>query len=804
MPYFLLLLILIPFLGKACPIFTPPSDAINRTGSPSSLQQLDQYGNQIFNPFFDLGSWHGFLLPEKSSDFGSFTGPMIITEEYSLFLAEKLDQLSIINKTTGKQYDFGKACSSQQQIAGQLVQVYQWPDLIVNLSLQFVANRTALVQTTLNNLSSQPIVLTLNWQGQLLQQWQPDITMQEKFPTWQPKLATRSNAITFSFSSIRSPWQLMQSDGAYYEISRSLPSQTTLNQPQLSYQSQSDITLTPFQTIDIYTEHSYFHHPKERISSANTQHATEQIVATKQRWQGYLVHLEHNSLVPLAIQQKALATLLSNWRSPAGAISFDVITPSVTARWFNGAWAWDSWKHAYAMAKFDPVLAKNNIRALFSYQIQTNDKVRPQDHGMVIDAIFYNKDQQRAGDGGNWNERNSKPPLASWAVWHIYQQDGDIQFLAQMYPKLLAYHQWWYRNRDHNHNGLVEYGATLHPAQTTPHGELYFTVEYATPPTELDLSGCQLNNNHGQFSYQCNGNLLYKQVLQHGYYQTLDIPVQHGAGWESGMDNAARFGFINAEQLARYSQIHHQGNLKKSRRDWQVQFLPNQENGQLVGYSINQESVELNSYLAQEKQLLAKMASLLNNPQQAKQLNLDAKQLTQLINNCFFDEQSGFYYDRQISDNQNKEACAGQLLTQRGKGPEGWAPLFSKVASSEQAQKVANNMLNPSEFNTKVPLPTAALSNPAYNPDIYWRGRVWLDQVYFGLIGLQNYGYHKEAKQLLTQLISDAEGLKGNQPIRENYHPTTGKMQGATNFSWSAAHLLMLADEITTTDPNTK
>ena len=68
-----------------------------------------------------------------------------------------------------------------------------------------------------------------------------------------------------------------------------------------------------------------------------------------------------------------------------------------------------------------------------------------------------------------------------------------------------------------------------------------------------------------------------------------------------------------------------------------MQFLPNQVKGQLVGYSINQESVELNSYLVQEKQLLAKMATLLNNPQQATQLNSAAKQLTQLINRCFFE-----------------------------------------------------------------------------------------------------------------------------------------------------------------------
>jgi putative isomerase len=37
--------------------------------------------------------------------------------------------------------------------------------------------------------------------------------------------------------------------------------------------------------------------------------------------------------------------------------------------------------------------------------------------------------------------------------------------------------------------------------------------------------------------------------------------------------------------------------------------------------------------------------------------------------------------------------------------------------------------------------------------------------------------------------------LSDKNSIRENYNPETGAVQGATNFSWSAAHLLMLYRE---------
>ena len=73
---------------------------------------------------------------------------------------------------------------------------------------------------------------------------------------------------------------------------------------------------------------------------------------------------------------------------------------------------------------------------------------------------------------------------------------------------------------------------------------------------------------------------------------------------------------------------------------------------------------------------------------------------------------------------------------------------------------------------------------------------MWLDQVWFGLAGLQNYGYDDDAAALARKVLANAEGLAGSQPIRENYNPETGAMQGATNFSWSAAHLLALLKDL--------
>ena len=333
-------------------------------------------------------------------------------------------------------------------------------------------------------------------------------------------------------------------------------------------------------------------------------------------------------------------------------------------------------------------------------------------------------------------------------------------------------------------------------------GDIYFRVKAGSDKSFFGVGTCQKAEKSW---FACKGINTYRQILASGKYEALDIGIQHGAGWESGMDNAARFGFINQRQQVRYAEQQRQGDLVKARKDWQVQILENKDaQGKLLGFSINQESVELNTYLADEKRLLSKMAKIINKKGLSDVLKGEYIQLKQEINRCFYHQKTQYYYDRQIlaTSLSNKltrrskhNDCDGELLHRRGKGPEGWSPLWAKIATKEKAKGVIRAMLDEDEFNTFIPFPTAAKSNPAYDPNIYWRGRVWLDQFSFAIVSLLNYGHESQAQALFYRLISNAEGLLTDAPIRENYHPETGEMQGATNFSWSAAHLLLLLSE---------
>ncbi len=781
-------------------------DVIDRKGSPAAFQDFGLYSNQKWNPLLDDGAWHGFNLPAKEAEYGGFTGPMIIAEEYSVYFAHQLDRMTL--KKDGVALDLSSATEKEiYSIPGSLVQKYDLGDIELALTLRFGDNRTALIRTELVNNTSNPANVEITWTGDLLDQWSATRTLAQQYPSWTRAVSTDGSNVRYSFGVLRSTWNIMQSGSSSYQIDRTIPSTTTVDTADLSYTSKAQVALPAGETNEFYSLHTYTHSTED---AANHAAALADIKAQPgkyfdenvERWEGYLSKGLSDAAASATQAQKrvivkSIETLNGNWRSPAGKILSNGVTPSNTARWFDGFWAWDTWKSAAAMTYFNPEIAKDSIRAMYDYQIEADDDVRPQDVGMVIDAVFYNMLDDRGGDGGNWNERNTKPPLSAWAVWDVYESTGDLDYVAEMYPKIRAYHDWWYMARDHDHNGVAEYGATRHPEHNDEDGNITFSVKYnAPPPASLDLSSCGSYAESGGTWFDCAGNELYRQVLDAGGFVDLYVGAQDGAGWESGMDNAARFGFINNDQLQAYADKVYGGDIERARKDWNVLFLENRnDDDELIGFSINQESVELNAYLAKEKEILANMADLLGDPAQAAEDRQDAKYVADYVATCMFDEESGFYYDRQLPDGDveaDENGCKGTLLTARGRGPEGWSPLWTGIASPEHAARVRDIMVDPTEFNTKVPLGTASQTNPAYDPTIYWRGRVWVDQFYFGVAGLKNYGYDEEAAELTDKFFTNAEGLEGDQPIRENYNPETGVMQGATNFAWSAAHLFML------------
>lgn len=752
---------------------------INRTGSPYYMQEFEQGDHQRFSPLFDLGAWHGHLLPTDENA-GAFTGPAIVTEEYLNFIAPYLEKLTVYKGLKVDEANKVKLAMRAYSLPGALVQELSGDGVNIILTLRFVTNRTSLVKTQIK--TTEPV--TLHFTGKLINHLRANNGTEREgrspfvvYPELNPQWQVTNNSIAISFGKVRAHGHILTSGSSQLLLKKTLAVRT--RHDDLSYSSTTHIK----NNRTFYTSYSYLLNNQEAVREREIideilKQPEHYLSRSKLRWQEYInkatqpISNKQPALQKLAV--KSVETLIGNWRSKAGAVGFDTVSPAVTGRWFSGnqTWPWDSYKQAYALVIFNPELAKQNLNAVFEHQITPNDAVRPWDAGFIPDLVAYNFSAKRGGDGTNWNERNTKPSLAAWAVWQVFENTGDTQWLRRMYPKLVAYREWWLRNRDHNKNGVPEYGATVDKAHNTRDGKLLFKVK--TSAGWRTRSG--LKN--------------YRTYLSDEATLEIKVPAQTAASWESGRDDAAVFGFINNQQLNRYIK---NGGI---RGDWHVGFAENRnDTGTLVGYSLLQESVDQASYMAADNRYLSKIAKQLKLPHQASYFLRQAAQLRDYINRCMFDKKTGFYYDIEIADTPLANGCAGRTLVKRGKGPEGWSPLFNQVASMEQASDVVKTMLDNNEFNTYVPLGSAALTNPAFGADIYWRGRVWLDQAYFGLVGMSHYGYCKQAQQLSEKLLNHANGLLSNAPIRENYNPLNGEQQGAPNFSWSAAHLLLIAQK---------
>ncbi|WP_286034205.1 MGH1-like glycoside hydrolase domain-containing protein [Fusobacterium necrogenes] len=692
-------------------------------------KETDKTGTNYINSFVDLGAWHGYYQPEIGNFelYGGFAGPFYLAEEYAANLSNSFSKLSIEDSNSGKIYNLKDGKAQFNYYPGRLEQIYTLEDFVLKLELIFASNRTSLIKTEIINRSDKDLNLNLIWSGKIYNEFQSWNEEKNKYESTalDNSLIVTNRGIKVDFKEKRLVWDYMISDEAQFKVTHDSEIETKISGD--SYTSKlTNVLITPGNTYTHHSTETFTFTEKEANDEAPKIYlilADPQKVFDEntKRWSDYLRKSITNPQDKYSkIAVKSIETLTTNWRSAAGALKHDGITPSVSYKWFNGLWAWDSWKQAVATANFDGELAKNNIRALFDYQIQANDEIRPQDKGAIIDAIFYNTDEDRGGDGGNWNERNSKPALATWAVWKVYEATGDKEFLKEMYPKLKAYHEWWYTNRDHNKNGIAEYGGMIH--------------RYNNSPEEIILA----------------------------------------AAWESGMDNAVRF------DVEGYGED-----------DIGVKVFENrdaQEN--LVGYSINQESVDLNSFLYAEKVYLGKIADILGYTQESKDFFEKAVYVKNYINDNMYDEATGYYYDLQFDHAGNTK-----LLVNRGKGTEGYIPLWANAADDEKAKKVVENILDENVMNTYLPFPTAAKDNPKYDPTKYWRGPVWLDQAYFGIIGLNNYGYKKEARDLTIKLFENLEGLLEDGVIRENYNPETGEGLHCSNFSWSASVYYLLYKE---------
>ena len=583
--------------------------------------------------FADAGSWVGYTIPEDLNWVNGFCGPFSLDMTRRQWLAK-----SAVMAKFADNADDTFTSDSTNYFPGEIFISAHSPNGSISQSLHFIDASNALL--TIKADEDKAILLT--GEG-----WSDEI-----------KVTTNKNFVTARHPSGETVVLTFNSD-------------VVLEGKPNNYQAISNDKET-YVVISFFTSEKELAVGLQKSSTILNNHQ-KSLLENEKRWNDYLANALRTDMSHKydRVAVKAIVTLMSNWRTHRGALLHEGIVPSHAVGYFVGFWAWDSWKYSAALAKVHPELAKNNIRAMFDYQLPD---------GMIIDCIHT--------DSSENNARDSKPPLISWAVDEIFTHTNDTAFVREMYPQLMDYYNWWYTKRDHDKNGMCEFGST-------------------------------------------DGTL-------------------EAAAWESGMDNAIRFDDAKMLKNAPYEDA----------------------------WSLDQESVDLNSYLALESKLLKKFSSLLG-------VTFDAPDYSDQVADYFFDKENNFFFDRRLAD--------GSFINEMG--CEAYTPLWAKVATSEQVDKMLPILQDTAKFSTYIPFPTIAADNPKYDPKGYWRGPIWLDQTYFAIRGLRNYGYTKLADEYTLQVFDRLQGLTEDAPIHENYGTHTGERLKAPHFSWSSSHLLMMYEE---------
>ena len=131
---------------------------------------------------------------------------------------------------------------------------------------------------------------------------------------------------------------------------------------------------------------------------------------------------------------KSASQMKSQVCSPEGAITRRWTTPDRYPH--KEMWLWDSAFHAIGWRHLDPAVAADAIDAALEYPAPgfIPHMMSPRAHSDV-----------------------TQPPVLAFATMLVYEKTGDKDWLARAYPRLKAYLEWDFANRDRDGDGLLEW-----------------------------------------------------------------------------------------------------------------------------------------------------------------------------------------------------------------------------------------------------------------------------------------------------------------------------------------------------------
>ncbi|MBN1304955.1 MAG: hypothetical protein JXA13_11015 [Anaerolineales bacterium] len=200
------------------------------------------------------------------------------------------------------------------------------------------------------------------------------------------------------------------------------------------------------------------------------------------------------------------------------------------------------------------------------------------------------------------------------------------------------------------------------------------------------------------------------------------------------------------------------------------------------------ESPDLNTYLCVQMGSLAMMAEELGMEDEARMWRRRSKAIVNRMIEDFWDEEAGVF--RTL---HNEEPLP--VIT-----PFNLYPLWTGQLPDSINQRLLAHLTNPETFWGEYVLPSVARNDPKFDPEIMWRGPVWVNVNYFFIEALEQIDEKQLARELRTKTLNLIMRHPG---IFEYYNSNTGEppAKAANIFGWTAAVFIDLALQATADRP---
>ena len=426
---------------------------------------------------------------------------------------------------------------------------------------------------------------------------------------------------------------------------------------------------------------------------------------------------------------KAKEVLENNWTG-----QFTKPAPNL----YPHQWNWDAGFIAIGYAHYDIDKAMAELRSLFRGQWK---------NGLVPQIVFRpesESDGQYFPGADFWQSHLSNnapekprtsgitmPPVHGFVLWRIYELAEDKAkakaFLKEMFPKVLALHNYLYTCRDPHDEGLIYVQHPWEPG--TDNSPTWDEALSKIDPSKLDIPTYERKD------------LQHKKAAAH---RPTDLDYDR---YIYLVDQYRRQGYED-EKISKTSPFLIQDPLFNSILVWSNKCLI--EIGTLLGEDIGVlfEWNELTTYMMNEK---------------------------------LWNEETHLYDAWDIHANQRIpiETSSGLM------------PLIGNIPTQEQAElmlRVLHSEKFSGRAEEELYLcPTCSVLSPSFNPEKYWRGPVWVNMNWLLCFGVSNYDFDKTADQFrddTLELISKYGFYEYFDPRRSI---TENAGYGTDQFSWTAA-----------------